>query len=137
MTLLLISTNILKGREGGEGKRWPKSSTGPKSMAFMERLDLAPSIFSFQALRLTEYKYCMMPQSCPSKWLQDASFPLEQGKYCGMEAPGERLEKLLVTVCSKVLVETKTWRRNSPHEPKTLFLARPEQSTVAFSMMHH
>lgn len=48
----------------------------------------------------------MMPQSCPSKWLQDASFLLEQGKYCEMESPGERLEKLLAAVpdvCSKVL----------------------------------
>lgn len=66
----------------------------------------------------------MMPQSCPSKWLQDASFLLEQGKYCEMESPGERLEKLLAAVpdvCSKVLVETETWRRNSQHEPETLF----------------
>lgn len=45
MTLLLISTNILKGREG---KHWPKSSAVPKSMAFMERLDLASSIFHFK-----------------------------------------------------------------------------------------
>lgn len=80
-----------------------------------------------------------MPQSCPSKWLQDASFPLEQGKYCGMEAPGERLERLLVSaagVCSKVLVETKTWRRNSPHDPKTFF-GTARTTAVAFSMMHH
>lgn len=48
MTLLLISTNILKGSEGGKGKHWPKSKAVPKSMAFMERLDLASSIFHFK-----------------------------------------------------------------------------------------
>lgn len=111
----------LKGREGRRGKTLAQLQSCSQING---ELGFGLSHPSFPALRLTEYKYCMMPQSCPSKWLQDASFPpnLEQGKYCGLEAPGgERLEKLLVPVpdvSSKVLLETKTWRRNFPTRTK-------------------
>lgn len=59
----------------------------PKVNGFYMKVGFGHLHLSFKALRSTEYKYYMMPRAAPANLLKDASFLIEQGKYCKMKSP--------------------------------------------------